>query len=180
MLLDENTIIAIVEDEDDLRGNIELFLRSRGYQVWGVASAEALYKQLVTTSADVILVDINLPGENGFTLMEHLSVTDRYILIAMTARITTEDRIKGLNSGADMYFMKPVDLEELEAGIRSALRRLREPQLRPAEDQSAVWILDVSEYRLQSPDNGSVKLTGRELELLSQLMRSPGLVVDKK
>jgi DNA-binding response OmpR family regulator len=180
MLLDENTVIAIVEDEDDLRCNTELFLRSRGYQVWGVESAEALYKQLVTTPADVILVDINLPGENGFTLIEHLRASDRYILIAMTARITTEDRIKGLNSGADMYFMKPVDLEELEAGIRSALRRVREPLLRPAEDESAVWILDGSEYSLQSPADGSIKLTGRELELLSKLMRSPGLVIDKK
>jgi DNA-binding response OmpR family regulator len=180
MLLDENTVIAIVEDEDDLRCNTELFLRSRGYQVWAVESAEALYKQLVTTPADVILVDINLPGEDGFLLIEHLRDSDRYILIAMTARIATEDRIKGLNSGANMYFMKPVDLEELEAGIRSALRRVREAIPRPIDDESSRWTLNLREFYLQAPNGGNVKLTGREMEVLSQLMRNAGQVIDKK
>ena len=180
MLLDENTVIAIVEDEEDLRCNTELFFRSKGYQVWSVESAEALYKQLITTHADVILVDINLPGEDGLTLIEHLSVSDRFILIAMTARITTEDRIKGLNCGADMYFTKPVDLVELEAGIRSALRRVSEPQKRSREDENALWIMDVRDYSLHSPDGGTVILTARELEFLNQLMSNAGQVIEKK
>jgi DNA-binding response OmpR family regulator len=79
-----------------------------------------------------------------------------------------------------MYFMKPVDLEELEAGIRSALRRVREPLQRSFEDESSIWTVDLRNYCLHSPDGGYIKLTGRELEILSQLMRNAGQVIDKK
>ena len=172
--------VAIVEDEADLRLNLELFLQGCGYPVWGVGSAEALYKQLVTRPTQIIIVDIGLPGEDGFSLIEHLAAANRYGLIAMTARGATADRIQGLKRGADLYFVKPVDLYELEAGIESVLRRLSQVGGRRSEDQPNPWILDTLDNRLRAPGGEALVLTAREIELLAYLMSRPGEVVGKE
>lgn len=171
--------IAIVEDEADLRLNLELFLRSCGYPVWGVGSAEALYKHLITRPTEIIIIDIGLPGEDGFSLIEHLAAANRYGLIAMTARGATADRIQGLKGGADLYFVKPVDLYELEAGVESVLRRLSQTQGRRNNDQPDPWILDTLDSRLRAPGGRALILTAREIELLAYLMARPGEVVGK-
>lgn len=171
--------IAIVEDEADLRLNLELFLQGRGYPVWGVDSAEALYKQLVTRPTEIIIVDIGLPGEDGFSLIEHLAAANRYGLIAMTARGATADRIQGLKRGADLYFVKPVDLYELEAGIESVFRRLNHVSRRRDDDQPKPWILDTRDNRLLAPGGEALVLTVREIDLLAYLMSRPGEVIGK-
>jgi len=172
--------IAIVEDEADLRLNLELFLRSCGYPAWSVGSAEALYKHLVTRPTQIIIVDIGLPGEDGFSLIEHLAAANRYGLIAMTARGATADRIQGLKRGADLYFVKPVDLYELEAGIESVLRRLNQINRRRSEDQPDPWILDLFDSSLHAPNGEAVALTAREIELLAYLMSRPGEIIGKE
>ncbi|WP_328985303.1 response regulator transcription factor [Thiorhodovibrio winogradskyi] len=171
--------LAIVEDEAPLRDNLELFLRSRGYAVCGVGSAEALYKQLATSPTQIIIVDIGLPGEDGFSLIEHLAAANRYGLIALTARGATADRIQGLQRGADLYFVKPVDLHELEAGIESLWRRLGHASRRRREDQPNPWILEPLDRRLRAPAGQVLALTARESELLDYLMSRPAEIISK-
>lgn len=175
----EELTIAVVEDEDELRCNITTFLQGRGYCCWGAVSAEELYRHLLVQQADLVLVDINLPGEDGFSLLSHLATSGRYGLIAMTARGETADRIRGLESGADMYFVKPVDLYELEAGIRAVLRR--NPSQTPEEPKKVRqgWVLDYVNSCLVAPDSRTMELTSRELAFLGCLMVECGQTVLK-
>ncbi len=177
---DEELTIAIVEDEDELRCNITSFLQGRGYRCWGATSAEELYRCLLVQQADLLLVDINLPGEDGFSLLSHLATAGHYGLIAMTARSELADRIRGLESGADMYFVKPVDLYELEAAIRAVLRRGAQHRPRLPEKERQGWVLDYAHSCLFAPDSKAMQLTSRELAFLSCLMAACGRTVLKE
>ena len=188
MTAPEQVIIAIIEDDEDLRLNIELFLRGKGYQVWGVPSAELFYKQLVVEPAELVLVDIQLPGEDGYSVISHLAAAGRYGIIAMTCNGGSTERIKGLSCGADMFFMKPLDLTELEAGIRAVIRRSichGSTAQRPLvvatreEDKGQVWQLVLQTNQLFAPDGRQTELTSREVVLLQLLMRVPGQTLDK-
>ena len=166
-------VVAIVEDDDDLRLNTALFLESRGFRVWSVASAEEFYRRLVADHADLILVDLGLPGEDGLSLVKHLHSLNRYSIIVMTARGGLDDRIAGLEQGADYYFVKPVDLYELTAGILAVLRK-KKPSL-PLDDvlvPSPVWALNRSEGVLITPTRIAIDLTSHELTLLEHLMNA--------
>lgn len=180
MPAESDVTIAIVDDDQDLCCIIERFLQERGYQVWSADSSGKFYKGLIVMPTDLVLVDINLPGENGFDLIEHLAATGRYSLIAMSGMHAAEDRVKGLNCGADMFFVKPVSLCELEAGIRAVLRRKAKPDQDHGEADADAWQLDYRSSCLHSPEGGSIRLTSRELALLSHLMSHPGKTVYKK
>ncbi|WP_040843863.1 response regulator transcription factor [Thiorhodococcus drewsii] len=172
--------IAIVEDDEDLRFNVELYLRNLGYQIWGVGSAEAFYRQLVTQPVNLVIVDIGLPGEDGFQLTEYLASARRYGLVIVTGRTAVEDRVRGLTLGADIYLTKPVELAELEASIRAVLRRLKpELEVRRNDRSLPPWSLNLQGCQLRSPSGSSVELTARETELLAYLMQRPGEVIDK-
>ena len=118
-------VIAIVEDDDSLRLDIERYLRDRGWQVWSAGSAEDLYKQMTVRSADLMVVDVVLSGEDGLNLIAHLASIGRFGLIAMTAPGATDDRINALKAGADLHVEKQGEFGEIEAGIGAVLRRMR-------------------------------------------------------
>ncbi len=170
--------IAVVEDDLDLRQSIEEFLTHTGYRVWGVGSAEAFFRQFVVDPPNVVLLDIGLPGEDGFTLA----------VIILSARDALEDRLKGLNAGADRYLVKPVDLTELTANINAVTQRLAlavsrpamalpQPVLKPGSQQ---WQLNQQSWLLSAPNGLSIVLTAKEFALLHQLIRVQGQVVTKK
>ncbi|GAA6121803.1 response regulator transcription factor [Acidovorax sp. FG27] len=169
--------IAVVEDDEDIRNNVCRYLEKTGFRAWSAESTEDFYVQLLRKRADLVVVDIGLPGEDGLSLVRRLSEMG-IAAVLMTARAEVESRILGLNSGALQYFVKPVDMEELVAGIRSQLRRgvsqLARPALAPA------WRLDRSRARLIAPNQEAVELTSRELELLGCLMAQQGALVTKQ
>lgn len=167
--------IALIEDDDDIRNNVINFLRASGFECWGVASAENFYAALMRQRADLFIVDLGLPGEDGLSLIKRLSDQDLPV-IAMTARGQTPDRIAGLSAGALQYFVKPVDLIELTAGIRSLLSKLTLSSARPAH---LPWRIDSHSSTLFSPDQQAVPLTSRELELLAYLLKTPNRLVPK-
>lgn len=169
--------IAVVEDDEDIRGNVCRFLAKSGFRSWGAESAEDFYVQLLRRRADLVVVDIGLPGEDGLSLVRRLSEMG-VATVLMTARAELESRIQGLNSGALQYFVKPVDMEELVAGIRSQLRRLMLQITRPELEPS--WRLDRACARLIAPNQLAVELTSRELELLDCLMAKQGALVTKQ
>ena len=181
-MTDISCTVAIVEDEVVQRTCVELFLQNCGFTVWGAPSAEAFYRQLAAQPADVVLVDRGLPGEDGLSLIRHLHEIGRYGIIALTGCGSVADRIAGLDAGADQYFVKPVDLHELAAGIRALVRgrsRTTMPTHRAPDVGHAPWHINRMERALVSPLGQGVKLTSREMELLECLLKEPDCTVPK-
>ena len=169
--------IAVVEDEEDIRGNICSFLRKSGLQAWGAESAEDFYVRLLRETADLVVVDLGLPGEGGMSLVQRLAAQQMPVVV-LTARGDLESRIAGLDSGALQYFIKPTDLNELVAGIRSQLRRTSP---RGMDGEMLVpWRLDRLAARLLAPNQSAVALTSRELDLVNCLMAAQGALVTKQ
>lgn len=168
--------IAVVEDDADMRASVCSFLRQRGMQAWGAESAEDFYVHLLRRQADLAVVNLGLPGESGLSLVRRLAQRGMPAVV-LTARGDVQSRIAGLEAGALQYFVKPADLGELAAGIRSQLRRTRIG----AAHAAMPWHLDASQRpRLVAPNGRAVELTTRELELLGSLMAAQGALVSKQ
>lgn len=169
--------IAVVEDDEDIRVNVGRYLAHCGFDAWGAESAEDFYVRLLNNKVDLAVVDIGLPGENGLSLVRRLA--DQGIpTVLMTARAEVESRILGLDAGALQYFVKPVDMQELAAGIRSQLRRVLPPA--SPSGAAAPWRLDRANARLVAPNQVAVELTSRELDLMVCLMETQGAMVTKQ
>nr|WP_288852748.1 response regulator transcription factor [uncultured Acidovorax sp.] len=171
-------IIAVVEDDEDIRSNVCRFLARSGFQSWGAESAEDFYVRLLQARVDLVIIDIGLPGEDGLSLLTRLA-SQGVPTVLMTARADLDSRIRGLDAGALQYFVKPVDMQELVAGIRSQLRSKR---LQGEIDASVAvpWQLDAANAALRAPNQMLVPLTTRELELLTCLFKTKGVVVSKQ
>lgn len=160
--------IAVVEDNDDLRRAIVGALAGEGHHVVGLDCAEALAEQSDALSIDLMVVDINLPGEDGISLTRRLRATQPEIgIIMVTARSRATDRRIGYENGADIYLAKPVALEELTAAIAALSRRLR--SARPA---LAAMRLDGRRLSLDGPGGGQ-RLAAQEAALLAAFARAP-------
>lgn len=171
--------IAVVEDDEDIRINVCRFLSKSGLRTWGTDSAEDFYVQLLRDKADLVVVDLGLPGEDGLSLVKRLTERDVPVVV-LTARGDLDSRIAGLNAGALQYFVKPTDMNELVAGIRSQLRRTGGQHAGNAPGPVLNWRLDALTACLVAPNRQIIALTSRELELLSCLMSTPGAMVSKQ
>ena len=169
--------VAVCEDNDDLRDILVSMLPRHGLRVFGVASAEALDRLLAEREIDLVLLDIGLPGEDGLSAAVRLRRDRPQLGIAMlTARDLIEDRIRGLNQGADMYFVKPVDMGELAAALGSLYRRL----VPPTSKAPVPWRLLEGRGVLKSPLGRSIELSLGERRLLGRLMGVPGVTVERE
>lgn len=170
--------IVVVEDEEALREEIVFHLQRADHAVTGVGSAAALYRHLSIAVVDLIVLDLGLPDEDGLSVAAHLQARG-YGLVILTARSAMEDRILGLQQGADAYLIKPVDFGLLNATIASVFRRLGalppNPSAFPAE-----WRLDSANWTLRSPDGQTISLTAKESILLKTLFAIPGEAVDRR
>ena len=177
-LMSAEPIIAVVEDDEDIRSNVCRFLARSGFQSWGAESAEDFYVRLLQARVDLVIIDIGLPGEDGLSLLTRLA-SQGVPTVLMTARADLDSRIRGLDAGALQYFVKPVDMQELVAGIRSQLRSKR---LQGEIDASVAvpWQLDAANAALRAPNQMLVPLTTRDLELLTFLFKKKGVVVSKQ
>lgn len=116
--------ILVVDDNPDIRANLRDWLEMRGYEVSGAADAEACAHLLNQEGADLLVLDIGLPGTDGVTFLRRLrEAGDETPVLMLTARDAMEDRVRGLSSGADDYLVKPFSLLELSARIEALLRR---------------------------------------------------------
>lgn len=169
--------VAIVEDDPDLLDSILEFLRAQAYPAWGAGSAEAFYKRLAVESADVVVLDIGLPGEDGLSICQYLRTHDQRIgIIFVTARGLRDDRLTGLEAGADAYLVKPVDMDELVLLLKRFGQRGALADAAP----SAAWRLARHEWQLVAPDGRVLKLTAREHQLLALLVGAAGAIVSKR
>jgi DNA-binding response OmpR family regulator len=169
--------VLLVEDDPGVQRFVVKGLREQAYAVDAVANGkEALYQADVNTY-DVVVLDVMLPGMDGFQVCAQLrKAGHRFPILMLTARDAVEDRITGLDHGADDYLTKPFEFRELLARLRALLRRSGD--LRPAKLEVADLIVDTGS---QSAKRGSqsITLTQKEYALLEFLARNAGRVVGR-
>ena len=167
--------ILIVEDNDNLREATQELLAQQGHQVTAMSCAEDVDDTPTRDVPDLYLIDVNLPGENGFSLAERTRKSHPTAgIVLMTARGQLEDRLLGYTCGADNYLVKPVEQSELLVCIQSLARRIK-----PARaDKEADLVLDVQALNLRGPLD-SVSLTYPESLLLMAMTRAVGQKLER-
>lgn len=161
--------IIVVEDNDALREVTVAALRGEGHHVVGVDCAEALGDMANAVQVDLMVIDLNLPGEDGISLTRRIRQSQPNIgIIMVTARGQTAEKMEGYESGADIYLTKPTSLDELGAAIHALSRRIK-----PAAQATSSLKLDLNRLTL-SGDLDEVKLTLHEATLLAAFVRAPG------
>lgn len=174
------TRILIVEDEQRLRKDLVDFLGLCGFTAEGTATAEGLRRALANDEPpDVIILDVGLPDGNGFDLAGEIRGTYRCGIIMLTALGDGDDRIRGFESGADIYLVKHSTLREIEAAIRSLLRRTGD-HADFADNTAGKWALDSRNWTLTAPNQRSLKLTATEFALVRTLCKHDGGVCARK
>ena len=170
--------IVIVEDEAIQRQLLGRFLATQGFRVSELEHGDALRALLAAGMPDLVLLDVRLPGEDGFSLARHVRERGPQVGIVMvSAAGETVDRVQGLESGADDYVAKPFEPRELLARVRSVLRRVRAPAAAGAAAQVRMGrrILDLAQRVLLDADDvtAAEKLTAGEFDLLRTFAAHP-------
>ncbi|TWI06343.1 DNA-binding response OmpR family regulator [Luteimonas cucumeris] len=170
--------IALLEDDAMLRERILLpGLANFGFAVVGTATAAALHDHLNTHAVDMVVLDVGLPDQDGFTVARNVRAAYPEIgIVMLTGRAATPDRVRGLSEGADAYLSKPVEIELLAATLHSLARRLRDT---PAQVAPKRWQLDANGWCLVSPSGRTVALTKTERRVVDRLTMIPGQLVTR-
>lgn len=179
--------IVVVDDDARIRKRLSAYLESEGYRVTAADGGEALRRVIAETTADLVILDLMMPGEDGLSLTRFLRETTLVGIIILTGKGESIDRVVGLELGADDYVAKPFELRELLARIRSVLRRLNAaPPTPPPDDPPAGeevsfagWRIDPFGRELVSPGGETVNLTAAEFKLLSVLVENPNRPLDR-
>ena len=169
--------VLLVEDDPGARQGLELALRSLGYGVLPAASGEAALHSIRQAAVDVVVLDVMLPGLDGFEVCRRLRRDSDVPVIMLTARGDNFDIVGGLEAGADDYVVKPVPPRVLDARIRAVLRRIARPGS-PAETHGELVIDRASLIVRQAGQE--VSLTPTELRLLLVLSGSPRQVFSRE
>jgi two-component system OmpR family response regulator len=180
------THIAIVDDEPDITSLLANYLQGQGFRVTPLHSGRALMETMVADAPALVLLDLGLPGEDGFSIARQLREHWRCGLVIVTGRGDAVDKVVGLEVGADDYVTKPFDLRELLARIKAVLRRIAPTGASALAGESrrdrfrfAAWSLDTAARRLTDRDGRDTSLTGGEFDLLCAFVRHPGRVLSR-
>lgn len=170
--------ILIVEDDREIRTMVARFLGRNGCRVTATSDAQAMNRALETANADLIVLDILLPGEDGLSICRRLRAASSIPIIMLTASGDPTARVVGLEMGADDYVPKPFEPHELLARIRAVLRRataLPDASATPRTPlRFAGWRVDPVAREVRDPDGARVILTSAEFDLLLVFCRHPG------
>lgn len=172
--------ILVCDDERDVCEMLQEYLKKRGFMVSMASSGKQLREVLETEKIGLIILDINMPGEDGLSVLRSLRVDNQTPVIMLTAAGEVIDRIIGLEMGADDYLGKPVDLRELEARIKSVLRRQNDGQGRSGDKPKTgstrfgEFLLDIEAAKLTNHEGAEVPLTAMEFSLLKVFAENRG------
>ena len=168
--------ILVVDDELELLQAIQEYLCIRGFRVSTASNGKEMKDIIADDPADLVLLDLGLPGENGIDLTRTLKSTGNPGVIIVTAHGDSEDRVLGLESGADDYIVKPFNFRELLARVNSVLRRTLDTGTSSTDSPDADhvqigdWVFEYTTESMIQTDGTSAELSTGELDLLKALL----------
>lgn len=177
--------IMVVDDEAAAREMVGDYLKMHGFQVTLCDGAAALRAALKDSRPDLVILDLNMPEEDGLSVVRDLKKTTAIPVIMLTATASPVDRIVGLELGADDYVAKPCELRELMARVRSVLRRVAPPAAMPGEGRPretvrfGTKVLDLTAHVLRDEEGGEHALTTSEFSLLKAFAENPRRVLSR-
>ncbi|HSG90744.1 MAG TPA: response regulator [Pseudomonadales bacterium] len=174
--------VIVVEDEPITRAQLAAHLEEAGFDVQTRADGSGLEDLVLASGAELVLLDIKLPGADGLTLTRAVRASSDVGIILVTSRQEQIDRIVGLESGADDYVTKPFDPRELVSRARNLQRRVQaqRQQLRRQQQCRFVgWILDLGRRELTDPEGQSIHLSAGEFQLLATFVEHAGEILTR-
>jgi DNA-binding response OmpR family regulator len=169
--------ILIVEDEPEFAALLELWIAKSGYEPVLASSGNEALRQFYERHPDLVILDVALPGLDGWQVIERIREFSRVPILMVTARSSEADKVRGLKLGADDYITKPLSLPELVARIEAALRRASTPSPeRPRRIQHRDLVIDLGDHRARLRGD-EVRLTPTEFRLLAYLVEHAGQLV---
>ncbi len=174
----------VVDDDPQIRVLVARLLRASGYRVTSAGNGDEMKQMLTSTSIDLIVLDVMLPGTSGFDLCRELRRDSAVPIIMLTARGEESDRIAGLDIGADDYLAKPFSPRELVARINAIMRRMRVNGAANSPTSArnfafAGWTLDVVRRELIDPQGAVVDLSTGEFDMLRAMVEAPGKILSR-
>lgn len=170
--------ILLVEDHEELAGLIQTFLEKDGYQVRHEVTGEAALAYLKENKAKLVLLDIMLPGMDGFAICATIRETDNIPIMIMSARVDKEDKMNGFALGADDYVEKPVDMDILSAKVTALMRRNYDLKQKSIVLHSGALSIDKDSKQVFL-SNKEIAVNAKEYELLLLFVENPGKTLNK-
>ena len=171
-------LVYLVDDDDDFREEMVFGLTNLGLNSLGFESAISLYRAYAAKPSDIVILDVGLKGEDGLSAAAHLRASQSVGIIMVTARGSIDDRIHGLESGADAYLVKPVDVRELAATVMALYNRLERSTL-VSSSPSPQWALVESGWVITDGRGQRLRLTTSEQRILGRLLSERGAIVER-
>lgn len=180
-----NKQVLVVDDDQAIRELLAEYLSKNNFDVITAEDGIEMDKQLLTHQPDLIILDIMLPGDDGFVLCQRIRQTSHVPIIMLTANSDEMDRVLGLEIGADDYIAKPFSPRELLARIKALLRRT---QFASEESQTAVkaryllfsnWKLDTKQHILTDQNNEKISLSGADFQLLTLFLENTNSAISR-
>ena len=169
--------ILVVDDEPEIADLVEVYLRSEGFLVHTCGTAGEALAALEQQPMDLAILDVMLPDKSGFDLCGEMRREHRFPVLMLTARTSEMDKVKGLETGADDYVVKPFGIMELQARVKALLRRTGRPR---AESVLTCGDLEIDPAAREVRKGGQlVELTYKEFELLRLLCAHRGMVLTR-
>ncbi len=169
--------VLLVEDDYMIGNVVQQALRDASYATDWVTDGDAALNALACLSYEIVLLDLGLPKTDGMAVLRSIRANDhRMPVVVLTARDATEDRVAGLDAGADDYLVKPFEMSELLARMRAVTRR-QGPAAGPVLSNGVLTLNPATHEAAM--DGGPVRLTGREFALLQALMVRPGAILSR-
>lgn len=180
--MEEPPTILVVDDEAEMRDMVSEYLGRQGFRVLVAANSAEARRLMVEKPAQLALLDIRMPGEDGLSLARHLRGQYPVAIVMVTAADSIIDRVVGLEIGADDYIAKPFDPRELLARIRSVLRRASPSgaaTLGEGRVRFGRCVLDLQCHRLYGEDGAEIAITAMEFDLLRAFAGHPNRVLSR-
>ena len=171
--------ILVVDDEENIRSLVETYLKNDGYDVITASTGEEAVERVVDSAPDLVVLDVRLPGIDGFEALRRIRRTSDAFVIMLTARADEADTLIGLEVGADDYVTKPFSPRELVARVRAMLRRRRGDRAADEAVRFEGLAIDPATREVRA-DGSAVELTALEFDLLAALTSAPGRVFTRR
>ncbi len=170
--------ILIVEDDEKLRNELEIFLNNNGYETWCLEQFEKPIEDILKENGDLILLDINLPNSDGEYICKEIRKVSNVPIIMVTSRDNEIDELISLNNGADQYITKPYNIRILLAKVSGLLKRTQNMELHQNKINYNGLILDISKSIIEK-ENEKIELTKNELKIFHFLLLNKDKIISR-